>query len=117
MEYKQVLILREDLDIFEGKRAGQAAHGALEAAREACECHPKCYSGWLNEGQRKVVLRASDLGELRFLHERAKSLKLPCVLIDDAGLIEVPPGTTTCLGIGPAPEDLIDQVTGRLPLW
>ena len=117
MEYKQVLVVREDLAISEGKRAVQVAHGALGAAQDARERHAKWYKEWMWEGQRKVVLRARDLEELRSLYERAKSLKLPCVLIDDAGLTEVPPGTTTCLGIGPAPETLIDQVTGRLPLW
>lgn len=117
MQYKQVLVVRADLDISEGKRAVQVAHGALGAAQEARERSGKWYKEWLAEGQRKVVLRARDLTELRELHEKAKSLKLPCVLIDDAGLTEIPPGTTTCLGIGPAPENLIDQVTGRLPLW
>ena len=117
MQYKQVLVVREDLDISEGKRAVQVAHGALGAAQHARERHGKWYKEWLAEGQRKVVLRARDLEELRALFEKAKALKLPCVLIDDAGLTEVPPGTTTCLGIGPAPENLVDQVTGRLPLW
>ncbi|HYS71362.1 MAG TPA: peptidyl-tRNA hydrolase Pth2 [Thermoplasmata archaeon] len=115
--YKQVLVVREDLDISEGKRAVQVAHAALGAAQEARERNGKWYKEWLAEGQRKVVLRARDLTELRTLYEKARSLKLPCVLIDDAGLTEVPPGTTTCLGIGPAPENLIDPVTGRLPLW
>ena len=32
------------------------------------------------------------------------------MLIDDAGLTEVPLRTTTCLGIDPAPEDPIDRV-------
>jgi len=116
MEYKQVIVVREDLDISEGKRAAQVAHGALSAALEAREKHTKWYKEWLREGQRKVVLRAEDLGHLRALHEKARALKLPCASIDDAGLTELPPGTTTVLGIGPAPEDLVDQVTGSLPL-
>jgi len=117
MEYKQVLVLRQDLAISEGKRAVQVAHGALEAAQVAREKNDKWFREWRREGQRKVVLKARDLEHLRALHEKAKSLKLPCAMIDDAGLTEVPPGTTTCLGIGPAPEHLIDQVTGNLPLW
>lgn len=115
-QYKQVLVVREDLAISEGKRAAQVAHAALTAAQEAREGNGKWYKEWMREGQRKVVLRARDLAELRVLHEKARSLKLPTALIEDAGLTEIPPGTTTCLGIGPAPENLIDQVTGRLPL-
>jgi PTH2 family peptidyl-tRNA hydrolase len=117
MEYKQVIVVREDLDISEGKRAAQVAHAAVGAALEARESHTKWYKEWLREGQRKVVLRARDLQELRELHEQARTLKLPAVTIDDAGLTELPPGTTTCLGIGPAPEDQVDRVTRRLPLW
>ncbi len=117
MEYKQVLVLRADLAISEGKRAVQVAHAALEAAQVARETNDKWFREWRREGQRKVVLRGRDVEHLRALHEKAKSLKLPAAMIEDAGLTEVPPGTTTCLGIGPAPENLIDQVTGQLPLW
>jgi len=116
MEYKQVIVVREDLDISEGKRAAQVAHGALSAALEARQTHARWYKEWLREGQRKVVLRAEDLEHLRALHAKARALKLPCATIDDAGLTELPPGTTTVLGIGPAPEHLVDQVTGSLPL-
>lgn len=112
-----MLVVREDLGISEGKRAAQVAHAAVSASLEAREHHARWYKGWLREGQRKVVVRAKDLEELRALHAQAKSLKLPAALIDDAGLTEVPPGTTTSLGIGPAPEDLVDRVTRRLPLW
>jgi len=117
MEYKQVLVLRQDLAISEGKRAVQVAHAALGAAQEARERHGRWYKAWQSEGQRKVVLRARDLEHLRALYEKARALKLPAAIIDDAGLTEVPAGTTTCLGIGPAPEHMIDQVTGNLPLW
>ncbi|MGQ9551871.1 MAG: peptidyl-tRNA hydrolase, partial [Candidatus Bathycorpusculaceae bacterium] len=41
---------------------------------------------------------------------------LPNVLIVDRGLTEIPPDTITCLGIGPAPAEKIDKLTGRLPL-
>lgn len=117
MEYKQVIVVREDLDISEGKRAVQVAHGAVSAAREARKSHAIWYREWLAEGQRKVVLRARDLPELLELRDKARALNLPAATIDDAGLTELPPGTTTCIGIGPAPEHMVDQVTRRLPLW
>ena len=117
MEYKQVIVVREDLDISEGKRAAQVAHAAVSAARESRKEHAIWYRDWIAEGQRKVVLRARDLNELLELRDRAHGLNLPVATIDDAGLTELPPGTTTCIGIGPAPEHLVDQVTRRLQLW
>ncbi len=46
----------------------------------------------------------------------ATRLRVPKAMISDAGLTELAPGTTTCIGIGPAPASVIDQITGSLPL-
>ena len=37
-------------------------------------------------------------------------------MVHDAGLTQLEPGTATCLGIGPAPSNMIDLVTGGLKL-
>ena len=41
---------------------------------------------------------------------------LPCSAVSDAGRTQLPPGTTTCISIGPAPEEKIDKITGDLKL-
>ena len=38
---------------------------------------------------------------------------LPSYLVRDAGRTQIPAGTTTVLGIGPGPVDMIDQITGK----
>ena len=48
--------------------------------------------------------------------EKADELKIVSQIITDAGLTEIPAGTKTVLGIGPAPSNLIDQITGDLQL-
>ena len=37
-------------------------------------------------------------------------------VVRDAGLTEIPPGTVTCIGIGPAKNETVDRVTGKLSL-
>ena len=109
-------MIRADLKMSVGKIAVQAAHAAVSAAEECRRIKPEWLRDWLEEGQKKVVLRVSELEELRQLYEQAKSLGLPTSMVEDAGLTEVPPGTITALGIGPAPSEIIDRVTGKLKL-
>lgn len=116
MEYKLVVAVRDDLELSRGKLAVQVGHASVSAAFEARAKHARWFKAWMAEGQRKVVVRALDLDHLRELEARAKSLKLPTAWIEDAGLTELPPGTATCVGIGPGPDHLLDKVTGSLKL-
>lgn len=111
--YKQVIIIRDDIKLSQGKLATQAAHASHAAARKAKKDITKL---WINEGEKKIVLKAKDLDELKGLEEKCRKLKLPFALISDAGLTEVKKGTITALGIGPDEEKKIDKVTGSLPL-
>lgn len=115
-EYKLVIVVRDDLDMSGGKLAAQVAHAAVTCALEAKARKTKWFALWYQEGQRKVVLRARDLEHLRDLGAKARTMGLPYALITDAGYTELPPNTTTCLGIGPAPENDVDRITGSLPL-
>jgi len=116
-EIKQVIVVRSDLKMGKGKVAAQVAHAALDAAEAARHKHPDWYDSWREQGQAKVVVK-SDGGEgaLIDLQKQARSLGLPSSLIQDRGLTQVEPGTTTCLGIGPGPSGEIDKVTGKLKL-
>lgn len=117
MEYKLVVAVRQDLDMSKGKMAVQVAHASVISALKCKASSAKWFKNWYDEGQKKVVVKADDVDDLMDLQREADKLKVSTALIDDAGLTELPPGTTTCLGIGPAPNSVIDQVTGSLKLW
>ncbi|KON31681.1 peptidyl-tRNA hydrolase [miscellaneous Crenarchaeota group-1 archaeon SG8-32-3] len=115
-EYKQVIVFRSDLKLSKGKIAAQAGHAAVSAAQKAHNRHRDWWDAWLFEGQRKVAVKVKDEKELLELEEQANDMDLPNALIIDRGLTEVPPGTVTCLGIGPAPATKVDRLTGNLSL-
>ena len=114
--YKQAIVVRADLKMGKGKIAAQASHAAVSAAEEARKHHSTWWEQWLEEGQRKVVVKVKGEAELLQLKQQAGSMRLPFALIFDRGLTQLPPDTLTCLGIGPAPNDEVDKITGKLPL-
>jgi len=114
--YKQIIVFRSDLRLSKGKTAAQAGHAAVSAAEEARKHRRKWFDEWLNEGQRKIAVKVKSEKEMSQLETAAKELGLPNALIVDRGLTEIPAGTVTCLGIGPAPAEKVDKLTGKLPL-
>ncbi|MBI4043921.1 MAG: peptidyl-tRNA hydrolase [Candidatus Diapherotrites archaeon] len=113
--HKQVIILRADLKMGKGKTAAQCAHAAVQAFLNTQAKKPEWTSAWLNQGMPKIVVKVSSEKELLELFEKAKK-KIPCALIKDAGHTQIEPGTLTCLGMGPAPENELDTFTRHLKL-
>ncbi|HUU75910.1 MAG TPA: peptidyl-tRNA hydrolase Pth2 [Methanoregulaceae archaeon] len=112
-EWKQCLVVRGDIRMSCGKICAQAAHAAIMAYERTDQVTRK---KWFSEGQKKVVLKAKgerDLFELKVLAERAG---ISTGLVQDAGLTEIPPGTLTALGLGPARSEDLDKITSDLPL-
>jgi PTH2 family peptidyl-tRNA hydrolase len=112
-EYKQCIVLRGDLKLSKGKAAVQAAHAALLSYEHASM---RAKKRWKEQGQKKVALKVQSLESLYNIQDEAEKMSLPCALVADAGLTEIPPGTVTALGIGPAPAAEIDKVTKHLDL-
>ncbi len=113
-EYKQVILIREDLKLSKGKMAAQASHASVDAVLKT---HKDDLNKWRDQGMKKSVLKVKDLDELLFYKRKADDAGLVTALITDAGHTEIPAGTTTCLAIGPDKEEKIDKITGDLKLY
>ncbi|MCX6675029.1 MAG: peptidyl-tRNA hydrolase Pth2 [Methanothrix sp.] len=111
--YKQCLIIRNDVKMSCGKRCAQAGHASIGAYNGADKDLRKA---WLAEGQKKVVLKVASVQDLFRLREEADRAGIPSAIVADAGLTEIPAGTITALGLGPAQNKLMDKITGKLSL-
>lgn len=112
-----VVIVRKDLDLGKGKMAAQAAHAAVTATLYAMKHEKKIFRKWLDGGQKKVVLRAENLDILYKYKGTLEGAGIQTFLITDAGLTQIPPGTVTCLGTIPVESQVVDPITGDLPLF
>ncbi len=115
-EYKMMLVVRNDLPLSLGKLAVQVAHAAVECTLLTKRHKSIWFSKWHSEGGKKVVVKVDCLEDFFALKETAEKLGIAAVIIADAGHTEIPPGTQTVLGLGPAPSGLLDTITGDLPL-
>lgn len=115
MNCKQVIIVRKDLKMGVGKTAAQCAHASVAALEKTMNEHKDWVTEWKEKGQEKVVLKVGSKKELLELFEKLKK-KFPTVLIKDAGRTQIAPGEPTCIGVGPVPENEIDEYTKELKL-
>jgi len=111
--YKQCLIVRNDVKMSCGKKCAQAAHASIGAFENADKTLRKM---WQVEGQKKVVLKADSERVLYELKVIAEQAGISTSLIQDAGMTEIPAGTITALGLGPAKSEDLDKITGSLSL-
>lgn len=110
------LILRGELRLSSGKSAVQAAHAAVMLVEQARRREEEGLASWLAQGQKKIALSVRTLDEMVDIERRARARGIGVAWVEDAGFTEVPPGTRTCLGLGPALTSELDPITGALPL-
>jgi PTH2 family peptidyl-tRNA hydrolase len=115
-EYKMVVVTRKDLNLSQGKLAAQVAHAAVACSLGTKKKNPKWFNKWQEEGGKKAVVKVDSVDDFFPLKDKAEELDIVTYIVVDAGHTEIPSGTKTVLGIGPAPSNLIDQVTGDLSL-
>jgi PTH2 family peptidyl-tRNA hydrolase len=114
-DYRQIIVMRNDLNMRKGKMVAQGAHASLKVTLENLN-HPNV-KAWLSDAFTKITLKVESEQELKDTYEAARTAGLPCSIILDAGRTEfagVP--TLTCCAIGPAKKEDLDKITGNLRL-
>lgn len=111
--YKQAMVVRKDLGMSVGKISAQVSHASLEAYKKAA---PETKKAWELGGQKKIVLKVGSEKELLEYFEKCRDAGLKPALVRDAGHTQLEPGTVTCFGVGPAEENKIDSILGKLKL-
>lgn len=115
-EFKQIIVIRSDLKMGKGKLSAQVAHAAVLAAEKSRKTRKSVYKEWSSTGQAKVVLKVNSLNDLLDVQLMAETEGLITSIIEDKGLTQLPPGTVTCIGIGPDHSSKIDRVTRSFKL-
>lgn len=115
-EIRQAIIIRSDLEMSRGKLVAQGSHASLMSYFEANRADPSIAKQWIASGEKKIVLKVSDEEALVKLYNAFRFRGVPCALVTDAGLTEVPPGSKTALGVGPWQGSKIGEFTSGLKL-
>ncbi len=130
MEAKQVIVMKKfpkSRNMRTGKYIAQGAHASLGAVLSIAKNEDRgllisldnpYVNAWLTGRFKKVTVYVETDEELVHVYNAAKEAGLPASLIKDAGLTEfdgVP--TLTAVGVGPGNPELIDKITGGLPLF
>jgi PTH2 family peptidyl-tRNA hydrolase len=124
-DYKQLIILRKDLNMRKGKMVAQGAHASMAAILNISKEVPEGLLiprdsrlwDWLTDKFKKITVSVNSEKELLDLYETAKQAGLICSLILDSGLTEfggIP--TYTAVAIGPDLSQNLDPLTKSLPL-
>lgn len=139
-DVKQVIVIRNDLNMRKGKMVAQGAHASLGAVlRDSVGLsyangdmgreirmgkrgtrQYEAISAWLDRTFTKVCVQCDSEEQLLDLYTRAEmneNIHYYC-LIEDSGRTEFGGVKTyTCLAIGPAFSEDIDPITGDLKLF
>lgn len=120
-EVRMALVVRTDLGMTRGKMAAQCAHAAVTCYklmddRDSGARNAPMLRRWYAGGQAKIALKCKTKEEMDLLYAKALSLNINAYVVHDAGRTQIPSGSATVLGLGPAPKLILDQVTRKLHL-
>jgi PTH2 family peptidyl-tRNA hydrolase len=110
---KQVIVIRKDLKMGQGKAIAQACHASVGAFMLSDKTKRE---DWFYGPQKKVVCQVDSIEEFLDVDRVARENKVTCCVISDAGKTELGPGTITALAIGPDTDERL-KFTETLKLY
>lgn len=117
---KQVIVMRDDLNMRKGKMVAQGSHASMAFLSSLVDNKQQpsaIQQQWLDSSYAKICVRVSSEAELDVIFEKSKQAGLEVHLITDSGKTEFHGQLTrTCLAIGPDYSSKIDPITGELKL-
>jgi len=121
---KQVIVMRNDLNMRKGKMISQGCHSSLSflskrvfEKKDGDPYFSDAELEWFKGSFAKVCVRVNSEEELLEIYNKAKEAGLEVHLITDSGKTEFHGvSTRTCLAIGPDYSEKIDKITGHLQL-
>lgn len=122
-EVRMTLVVRQDLKMGKGKAAAQCSHATLALYKkitnnESDAYNPEMVKRWeYGNGQAKITLQVPNQEEMDILFAQAISLGVNAYIVHDAGRTQIAAGSATVLGLGPAPKQVLDQITSNLKLY
>lgn len=120
---KQIIVINKGTEprMRRGKEIAQGAHASMAwLSRRVLgqEAFTDAEIAWMEGSFRKIVCSAPDAETLIALRDRCLLVGVQAHLITDSGATEFGgEPTITALGIGPDYEDVLDLLTGHLPLY
>ena len=142
MAYKQIIIVRKDLNMSPGKLAVQVAHASgmfmvsqirrgyfigtgVKYLASVVTVSKNCYNEWIQGSFTKTVLKAKNKNHLLKAKIRAEELGMEegkeFFLIYDECRTELLPEedgkTLTCIGFEPMEESFIDKIGHKYQLY
>lgn len=128
------IIVNNDLAMGKGKIIAQCCHGVCDVIRQLhTEKNDEIYRSWLKNGQKKIVLKATQKQLIALLDEfnifksngstsnGSSSNKniwchIWCHAVYDAGLTQIPENSLTCVVFRPLAPDQIPNIIHSLKL-
>jgi len=122
--YYMYSIVRDDIEMDEGKRISQSGHAFTDSLASAKESHPEAHEGYRTwaannsrNGGAKVAMKCRNESQLIIAFNLARKAGLPCSIVVDKGHIMLPDfdgnPIITALGIGPCSKEDAKHITKR----